>query len=132
MSRSTIDRESSFLGGLLTKRLRFPSLVKPLWEEPPYETHRWRSRLFLLGPIGALAGFLLGALTYEQFEVPVVFFAPLTTIAGFASMYLVTQLETFLRLRTGSGGTPGSLLAEIGMDAFGGLLLGGVQELKPL
>ena len=125
MSRSSTDRVSSFLSRVLTKPLRFPSLVSPLWEEPTYETHRRKSRLFLLGPLGALAGFLLGALTYEQFEVPVVFFAPLTTVAGFASMYLVTQLETFLRMRSGSAGAPGSVLAEIGMDAFGGLLLGG-------
>ena len=108
MGRSSIDREGSFLSRVLTKRLRFPSLVSPLWDEPAYETQRRKSRLFLLGPLGAIPGFLIGALTYEQFEVSVVFFAPLTTVAGFATMYLVTQLETFLRVWTGSDGAPDS------------------------
>ncbi|HIF23513.1 MAG TPA: hypothetical protein EYQ27_16790 [Gemmatimonadetes bacterium] len=123
MSRRSIDRERSFLGRLLWTRLRFPALFKPLWEESTYEIHRRRSRMFLLGPIGAIVGFLFGALAYEQFQIPVVFFAPLATLAGFGTMYLVTQLETLIRLRAGGG--RGRRFAEIGIDALGGGLLGG-------
>jgi type II secretory ATPase GspE/PulE/Tfp pilus assembly ATPase PilB-like protein len=116
------------LWGFLTKpiRIRFPSLFDPLWKESAFEKRRRESRLMFLGPIGAAGGLVGGMLSAGTMGVPPVLYLPFTAMAGFATMFLATNLETFLRIRGSAEMGPKAMAAEITIDLLGGGLLAGL------
>lgn len=122
LQRSDQDERPARLG--LRTPLRFPSLFKPLWRESKFETHRRRSRMFLLGPLGALIGLSMAAISYRNLGVPLVVLAPLASMAGFGIMHLVANVETFFRLRGRGELGPRALAFEIGADLLGGSIVG--------
>jgi general secretion pathway protein E len=78
----------------------------------------------LLGPLGAIQGFASGVFASIAIDVPLIIFGPLTTMAGFGIMYVITHLETMIRIHGRADHGPRALAAEIGMDLVGGSLLG--------
>ena len=129
MSRHSPSQESSRLHALLDKPLRIPvpSLVRALWDESPYEAQRRQQRLFVLTPVAMLTGFVFGSLTYGLFDVPAIVWGPLCSFGGFGVVYVVAQLETFVRIRAKVDVGRRAQLLDIATDALvGGLLVGGM------